>query len=145
MDDNGEFTDYNEATLDPGWSFLVGAVTAGFLLFAILPCLTSFGGRYERRKSEAKTQDDDETTDGDDGSSKASSGVRKKVLIVDMSKIQPPDNPPTKDKRIKEMPADGEKVQSDRDRVKSASTDPSPSVSDTVMGWFCNFAESVSI
>ena len=154
MDDNGDFTDYDEATLDPGWSFLVGAVTAGFLLFSILPCLVSLGSRYERRKSEAKTQDDGETTD-DDGLSNGSSGVRKKVLIVDMSKIQPPDNPPInsrKDERMNEMPADSKKVQrplgeglSHRGRVESASADQPASTSDTVIGWFCNFAEFVSM
>jgi hypothetical protein len=155
MDDNGEFTNYNEATLDPGWSFLVGAVAAGVLLFSILPCLVSLGSRYERRKSEAKTQGDGETTDDDDGSSKGSSGGRKKVLLVDMSKFQPLDNPPTnswRDERMKEMPADSEKVQrplgdgrSHQGRVKSASPDQPPSASDTIIGWFCNFAELVSM
>jgi hypothetical protein len=155
MDDNGEFADYNEATLDPGWSFLVGAVTAGFLLFSILPCLVSLGSRYERRKSEAKTQADGETTDDDDRSSKGSSGVRKMVMIVDMSKTQPPDIPPTdsrKDESMKEIPPDGKKVQRPlgdgrlhRGRVKVASKDQPSYTSDTVIGWFCNFAEFVSM
>lgn len=58
------FADYNEDTLDPGWSLLVGCLAACILLFATLPCVVSLSSRYERRKHSSRSGDRaDESTD----------------------------------------------------------------------------------
>ena len=41
------FVNYEESTLDPGWSLVVGSVLACTLLHLTLPCIVSLGGRYE--------------------------------------------------------------------------------------------------
>lgn len=44
------FDRYEETTLDPGWSLVVGSVLASILLHLTLPCILSLGSRYEIRK-----------------------------------------------------------------------------------------------
>jgi hypothetical protein len=56
------FTDYEETTVDPGWSFIVGVVTACLLLNLTLPCLVSLGSRYERKRKSKTLDDDDKST-----------------------------------------------------------------------------------
>jgi hypothetical protein len=76
----GDFIDYEEATLDPGWSFIVGSLIACILLNASLPCLVSLGSRYERRRNETNNKSSEESTDGGrDGSSK--------VVLVGMGRV----------------------------------------------------------
>jgi MatE len=48
-DDDG-FLDYVPTTVDPGYSLLIATTLFCLLSNAILPCLVSFGRRYEKRK-----------------------------------------------------------------------------------------------
>lgn len=52
----GDFIDYEEATFDPGFSFIIVSFIACLLLNVTLPCLVSLGGRYERRRNETNNK-----------------------------------------------------------------------------------------
>ena len=62
-DDDG-FLDYAPTSVDPGYSLLIATTLFCLLSNAILPCLVSFGRRYEKRKLAsqeiAKTEAPDE-------------------------------------------------------------------------------------
>jgi hypothetical protein len=79
----GYFIDYEEATLDPGWSFILGSLIACILLNATLPCLVSLGSRYEMRRNESNNRSSEESTaaGGD------SSHYGEQVVLVDIGLV----------------------------------------------------------
>ena len=85
-DSNASFPNYTETTLDPGWSFLVAAIVACFLLFATLPCLVSLGSRYERRKVISTSKSASDTSDEDDDDADKNSD--KGSVLIDASKYR---------------------------------------------------------
>lgn len=84
----GYFIDYEEATLDPGWSFILGSLIACILLNATLPCLVSLGSRYERRRNESNNRSSEESiAAGGDNLSKDSSQDGVQVVLVDIGRV----------------------------------------------------------
>jgi hypothetical protein len=84
----GYFIDYEEATLDPGWSFILGSLIACILLNATLSCLVFLGSRYERRRNETNNRSSDEsTTAGGDNSSNDGSHDGEQGVLVDIGHV----------------------------------------------------------
>ena len=76
------FIDYEEDTLDPGWSFIVGSFVACLLLHATLPCLVSLGSRYETRRTETKNRDLDHQSVDDAGAHPS------RVVLFGMNRLE---------------------------------------------------------
>jgi hypothetical protein len=89
----GEFIDYREETLDPGWSFIVGSLVACILLNATLPCLVSVGSRYEKRRNETDFKSSDGSTDGGNWSRGSAQGKDQQVAVVNIDRLDAEPNP----------------------------------------------------
>ena len=172
-DIHGTFVDYQETTVDPGWSFIYGALTTFLLLNACLPCIVSLGSRYERRRNieGPKKRSSDDTTDVSDEYGKSSAGssqARDQVLIVGINQLlsnsrDPALPPPSMDEQSASTERNnGDKQSQDKtsrgepdknaDDANNKNKDKSDdyvfgsffSVANYTRGMFCGLADSVS-
>jgi hypothetical protein len=129
----GEFIDYREESLDPGWSFIVGSLVACILLNATLPCLVSVGSRYERRRNETNFKSSDGSTDGGNWSRGSAQENDQHAAVANIDRLDADPNP--------EMQAQESKY-----TVPVAETSNSmllPCFGESILDWFYGFADSV--